>query len=167
MKAAQLVIEKVQPKTVPALSYVLRAAARALEQKGTPLWPLAGLEPEALLTDYSQSEMYLGFQNDKAVAGMILLEEDPLFWPDARTGESLFVHKLTVTPSVQGTGMGTPMLNYASARARMRGKRYLRLDCAAERRKLRAFYERHGFCCVGEQDVDGFPTARYELDVGA
>ena len=167
MTTTRLVVKKVWVETLPALTHVLQAAAWALEQKGAPLWSLKGLEPEALLNDYPQSEMYLGFQEREAVAGMILLEEDPVFWPNVRTNESLFIHKLAVTPLVQGTGTGARMLSFASARARLCGRRYLRLDCGAERPKLRALYERYGFRCVGERRVKTFPTAFYELDVSA
>lgn len=148
------------------LTHVLQAAARALEHEGAPLWSLKGLEPEALLNAYPESEMFLGFQECEAVAGVILLEDDPVFWPDVQIDESLFIHKLTVIPSVRGTGTGARMLSFASARARAQGKRYLRLDCGAERPQLRAFYERYGFRYVGERRVKAFPTAFYELDVG-
>lgn len=160
-------VEEVGTETLATLTRVFQAAARALEQRGAPLWPPGSLEPEVLLNDHPQSKLYLGFLGGEAVAGVILLEEDPRFWPDVQTGESLFIHKLTVTPSAQGTGIGILMLNFALARARAQDKRYVRLDCGAKRSKLRAFYERYSFTCVGEGDVGVFPTALYELDVRA
>lgn len=161
----KLNIQKVQPETEAELTQVLQAAARALEKRGEPLWPLETLEPAALRAAYPEAERYIGFQGGEAVAGMIALADDPLFWPDVRAGESLFLHKLAVIPAFQGSGVAAAMLAFAAARARTLQKRYLRLDCAAERPKLCAFYERHGFRWIGECTVEGFEAALYEKAV--
>lgn len=164
MIVAQLDIQKVQPETETELTRVLQAAARALERRGEPLWPLGTLEPAALRAAYPGAESYVAVQGE-AVAGMMLLEADPLFWPDVRPGESLFLHKLAVVPAVQGLGVASALLEFAEAKARALGKRSLRLDCAAERPELCAFYKRRGFRRVGERTVDGFDAALYERDV--
>lgn len=166
MKVSNLNIEKVQRQTRAELTRVLQAAAQELGGRGEPLWPLETLEPAALQAAYPQAEMYVGFQDGEATAGIILLTDDPLFWPDVRPGESLFRHKLAVVPAFQGSGVASAMLSFARARARTHGKRYLRLDFAAERPKLRAFYERHGFRRSGERTVEGFDAALYERKVG-
>ena len=106
--------------------------------------------------------MYLGIQDKKAVAGVILLEDDAVLWPRVRPGDSPFIHELTVVPFLQGAGVATWTLEFACAQARRRGKRYLRLDTAAERPKLRAVYEKHSFSCVGERKVGQFDVALYE-----
>lgn len=165
MTVTQLDIQKVQPETETELTRVLQAAARTLEERGEALWPCETLEPEALQNAYPEAEMYIGLRDGEAVAGMILLEDDPLFWPSVQPGESLFVHKLAVVPAFQSAGVASEMLAFAAARARTLHKRHLRLDCAAERPRLRAFYERHGFYRVGERTVDGFDAALYERDV--
>ena len=161
----KLNIQKVQPETEAELTQVLQAAARALEKRGEPLWPLRTLEPAALRAAYPGAESYVGLQGGEAVAGMMVLTDDPLFWPDVRASESLFLHKLAVIPAFQGSGVASEMLNFAAARARTLQKRYLRLDCAAERPKLCAFYEQHGFRWVGKRTVEGFEAALYEREV--
>ena len=147
------------------LSKVLQEAAWALETRGQPLWSQADLTPEALRKAYPDAEMILGLWNGKAVAGMVLIAEDPAFWPDTPAGESLFVHKLAVIPEAQGKGIAAQMLAFARARAHKQGKRYLRLDTAFERPKVRAFYEMQGFVYVGERSVGQFDAALYELEV--
>ena len=160
-------VEKVTEITRSQFSSVLQEAARALEQRGQPLWSQNELIPDALRKAYPDSEMYLGFYEGEAVAGMILLANDPLFWPDVRPGESLFVHKLAVVPKAQGQGMAAQMLAFALDRTPEQGKRYVRLDTAAERPKVRAFYEQHGFVHVGERKVEQFDAALYEEKVDA
>ena len=159
-------VKNVIKATCPQFSGVLQEAARALEQRGQPLWSQNELTPDALRKAYPDSEMYLGFYEGEAVAGMILLANDPLFWPDVQPGESLFVHKLAVVPKAQGQGIAAQMLAFALDRAYKQGKRYLRLDTAAERPKVRAFYERNGFSFVGERKVEPFTVALYEQGTG-
>ena len=160
-------VKKVIKATRPQFSNVLQEAARALEQRGQPLWSQNELTPDALRKAYPDSEMYLGFYEGEAVAGMILLANDPLFWPDVQPGESLFIHKLAVVPKAQGQGMAAQMLAFALDRTLEQGKRYVRLDTAAERPKVRAFYEQHGFVHVGERKVEQFDAALYEKKVDA
>ena len=159
--STDLVIQNVQPETEAELTRVLQAA-RELEKRGEPLWPLETLESPALRAAYPEAERYVGFQGGEAVAGMMVLTDDPLFWPNVQAGESLFLHKLAVVPAFQGSGVAAAMLTFAAARARALQKRYLRLDCAAERPKLLTFYERRGFRWVGECTVEGFNAALYE-----
>ena len=147
------------------LSEVLQLAARALEERGQPLWLQSELTPDALQKAYPDAEMVLGYWDDEVVAGMVLVAEDLTFWPDTPAGESLFVHKLAVIPKAQGKGMAVQMLAFALDRAHERGKRYLRLDTAAERPKVRAFYEKCGFVYVGECSVGQFDAALYEQKV--
>ncbi len=158
-------VEKVTKATLFQFSEVLRAAARALEQRGQPLWSQKELKPEELLCAYPDSDIYLGIQEIKAVAGTILLEDDPVFWPHVQPGDSLFIHKLVVVPLFQGAGVSTWMLQFAYAQTRKCGKRYLRLDTAAELPKLKGFYEKHSFSCVGERKVGRFDVALYEQEV--
>ena len=165
MKVAEFSVEEVRAEACAELTQVLQSSARAFAERGQPVWPLASLEPDVLQATYPYAEMFLGFQDGGAVAGMVLLEDDPLFWPDVRSDESLFLHKLAVVPALQGSGVASKMLAFAATRARACGKRYLRLDTAAERPKLLTFYERHDFRLVGERTIGGFYAVLYEQDV--
>ena len=158
-------VEEVTEITRSQFSSVLQEAARALEARGQPLWSQNELTSEALRKAYPDAEMVLGYWNGEAVAGMVLVAEDPAFWPDTPAGESLFVHKLAVVPKAQGKGIAAQMLAFAQTRAYEQSKRYVRLDTAAERPKVRAFYEKQGFIYVGEHKVGTFDAALYEKKV--
>jgi GNAT superfamily N-acetyltransferase len=148
------------------LARLLLEAARWLEEKGEPMWRPDELTPDALLAKYRPGEMRLGWLEGEPVATMVLQDEDPSFWPDAPTGEALFLHKLAVARRHAGRGLSHAMLNAAGEQARALGKAYLRLDCAAYRPGLRGVYELYGFRCVGRRMVGPFDTAFYELEVG-
>ena len=76
---------------------------------------------------------------------MAVVDYDPLFWPDVKEGESLFVHKLAVTKAARKTGVADTLMDFFKKQGAERGVKTLRLDTHALRPKLRAFYERHGF----------------------
>jgi GNAT superfamily N-acetyltransferase len=64
--------------------------------------------------------------------------EDPLFWPEIERGSSVFVHKLAVRRRWAKQGVSTALLAFARERALRLGRRYLRLDCVADRAPPRA-----------------------------
>lgn len=102
-------------------------------------------------------------------AGAVRLQlEDSLFWPDLPPGESAFVHRLVVRRRFKGQGVSTALLDWAVHRARGLGRRHLRLDCDAERTKLRALYEAFGFDLHSYRRVGSYYVARYAypLDPG-
>ncbi|WP_166395054.1 GNAT family N-acetyltransferase [Rubrobacter marinus] len=144
-------------------SRVLLEVAGWLEAGGRPMWTADELAPGALLERYDLREMRLGVLDGEPAAAMVVQESDGVFWPGAPEGESLFVHKLAVARRLKGRGAAAAMLDWARARALEQGKAYLRLDCAADRPKLRRFYEEYGFRGVGRRMVGPCDTAFYEL----
>ena len=144
-------------------SDILIEAARWLSQRGEPMWHERDLRPKELLGQCSQEEIYLGWRGGKAVAVMVLQWSDRVFWPDAPTGSSAFIHKLAVRRAWAGRGIAGEMIRWAMAESRERGADFLRLDCAADRPRLCAVYEQLGFQCVGRREVGSFDTALYEL----
>ncbi len=80
----------------------------------------------------------------RAAAGLWL-------YPQARDKTELWwEHKLAIRPSSGGKGIGLEMLKWAEAQAKSAGKRFLRLNCLAEDRKIRDYYERAGFVYRGD-----------------
>ncbi|WP_045234997.1 GNAT family N-acetyltransferase [Deinococcus pimensis] len=161
-----LLLRVVTADALQRFSALLRASAEALERRGTPLWTAASLTEERLLASYPLSALrFAVLPEGEEVATLVLLDHDEEFWPDARPHEALYLHKLAVRPERQGRGYGEAALDAASREARARGRALLRLDTAADRANLRAFYERLGFEPRGERDVQGLRVVLYERRV--
>jgi GNAT superfamily N-acetyltransferase len=75
------------------------------------------------------------------------------------------VHRLAVRRAFAGQGISTALLEWAVDRARTLGKRYVRLDCDADRSRLRAVYERFGFRLHSYRQVGSYYVSRYELQI--
>lgn len=151
---------------LPAASAVLTATAARLLERGEPLWPLPSLTPERLTRHYPPQGWRVAWHRGEAVGTYVLLDADPLFWPDDPPGQARYLHKLGVHPEAQGRGLAQALLAEAAHETREAGCAFLRLDTAAGRPKLRALYGAAGFRAVDEVTVKGFFVVRYELGVG-
>lgn len=158
----KLVIRSIQQDEIGIVSSILEEAALWLKRTGREMWTKEQYSVEGLLSSYRTTNMYLAFIGDQAVATMILLEEDNSLWPNGEP--ALYLHKLAVNRQYAGAGLAEAMIGWAKKQACLRGKRYLRLDCAAERPRLCAFYEGQGFIKAREALVlNKYPTAFYEI----
>jgi GNAT superfamily N-acetyltransferase len=91
--------------------------------------------------------------------------DDVTYWPEIESGSSAFVHRLAVHPRVQGFDLAHTLLAHAVHLARVEGRRYLRLDCASGRPKLRGVYERFGFRLHSQKQFRTAFVDRFELEV--
>lgn len=159
-----IVVRQASGDDVPALVETLTEAARWVEQMdGTIMWVEGELE-EARVRAEAEAGLFVIAEAEGAVVGAIRFQlEDPLFWPDLDGRDSAFVHRLAVRRSHAGQGISTALLRWAADRARALGRRYLRLDCDADRTRLRALYERFGFRLHSHRQVGAYYVSRYEL----
>jgi GNAT superfamily N-acetyltransferase len=145
---------------------LLRDAAQWVDALGVVMWDEGELDPVTIAREVAAGQFFVA-EVDGSIAGAIRFQlEDRLFWPDIPQDESAFVHRLVVARAFKGRGVSTALLEWSVERARAMGKRFLRLDCDAERAKLRALYERCGFRLHSYRQVTSYYVARYEYPVG-
>jgi GNAT superfamily N-acetyltransferase len=159
-------ISNISEEQLEQFSSILKEAALWLENDGKGMWNANQLTINNLLKNNTVEEMYIGYINNEEAAVMILQEEDSLFWPGENKYESLFLHKLAIRRKYAKKGLSEEMIEWAKSLAKNLNKKYLRLDCAADRPKLCKFYENQGFEKVREKVMFGkYPTAFYELRI--
>jgi GNAT superfamily N-acetyltransferase len=141
---------------------IMREAAAWLNKTGKPLWRLEDITEQKILVGITKKNVTVGWIGDETAAAMILQWRDPFFWPQAGD-DSGFIHKLSVRRRFAGTDISRRMVEWARQEAQRRGKKYLRLDCAANRPKLCSIYESLGFRQVDRRMVGTFDEAFYEL----
>jgi GNAT superfamily N-acetyltransferase len=158
------VIRPAREDDTRALVDILNDALKWVEQlDGTIMWVEGELEEPRVR---AEAGMFAVAENDGRIVGAIRFQlDDPLFWPDIDGSDSAFVHRLAVRRSHAGQGVSTALLQWAVDRAGALGKRYLRLDCDADRTRLRALYERFGFRLHSYRQVGAYYVSRYELEL--
>jgi GNAT superfamily N-acetyltransferase len=159
-----LQIRQATPEDVAAVAALLSEAARWVETlDGTTMWVEGELTDDRVATEI-EAGLFFVAERDGHVAGAVRFQiEDELFWPDMAGNDSAFVHRLAVRRRYAGQGVSTALLQWAADYARSIGKHYLRLDCDAERSRLRGVYERFGFRLHSFRQVGSYYVARYEL----
>jgi GNAT superfamily N-acetyltransferase len=63
------------------------------------------------------------------------------------------MHKLAVIEAFRGKGIAERMIDFAKDEVRLRGRRYLRLDCRTYRTGLVKYYLGKGFDLVIEREA--------------
>jgi GNAT superfamily N-acetyltransferase len=153
------------PRDVEKVSHVLQEAALWLHQMGMAMWRDDELTPSRTAADVDAGQFYIA-ECDGETAGVVRFQlKDPLFWPDVPQTESAYVHRLAVRRKFAGKGVSSALLRWAVERANSLGRDYIRLDCEASRPRLRAFYERFGFCHHSDTQVGPYFVSRYEFKV--
>jgi len=138
------------PHEAAAVAGVIQEAARWIATWRAQLWD-PELVGEAFVAPFIARGQMLSARTPEEIAGvMILLPDDPHFWPDRPPGEAVYLHKLAVRRAYAGMGLPAVLMDHAEGLARAQGRHVLRLDCAPP---LGSFYERLGFWPVDEIDV--------------
>lgn len=150
----------------PALAATLIEAADWVRRlDGTVMWVEGELEEHRVRAE-AEAGMFVVAEAEGEIVGAIRFQlDDQLFWPDIDGRDSAFVHRLAVRRSHAGQGVSSALLQWSVDRARELGKRYLRLDCDADRTRLRELYEAFGFKLHSYRQVGAYYVARYELQI--
>ena len=157
-----ITIRQAQANDIPVIESILLDTVNWLNEMGQPLWSIDDVTWETLSESYQISDFYIAFLNEKPSGCVIIVDYDPLFWPNIKSGESLFIHRLAVTKTARKSGVADELMNFFKKQGALRGVEKIRLDTHAYRPKVRAFYERHGFTFVEERVLrKNFYTAFY------
>jgi GNAT superfamily N-acetyltransferase len=141
---------------------MLREAAQWVDALGVVMWEDGELERSSLDREIAAG-LFAVAERGNEMAGAVRFQlDDELFWPDLPAGQSAFVHRLVVRRTFKGQGVSHALLSWAVERARRLGRQALRLDCDADRQKLRRVYEACGFRLHSYRQVGPYYVSRYE-----
>jgi ribosomal protein S18 acetylase RimI-like enzyme len=144
----------------------LREEARAwLADNGIEQWKIP-YPPSLVAQAIERGESYLAYLGKELVGTIRLQWSDEMLW--GKTAEDAgYVHNLVVSRKFAGQGLGRQMLTWAEETAAKAGKRFLRLDCAANNEKLCSYYQRAGFAPRGIRtfEIEEFTARLFEKEL--
>ena|SRR5579862_207457 len=123
-------------------------AARWLVSRGITQWRPGDYTQGRARRNIEQDEVYLARLAGKPIGKLTLMWADPEVWGE-QPPDAGYVHGLAVRRSAAGQGLGALLLDQAAQRVAEVGRAYLRLDCMASNKPLRAYYEKLGFAHRG------------------
>ena len=147
------------------VSSILSEAALWLKQQNMALWEENEVSPESICQDVELGLFHIAFFEDVAAGVVKFQTEDLVFWSDVFQEDSAFIHRLAVRRSFAGGSVSTTLIQWAIERSRDLGKHFLRLDCAADRSRLRLVYENFGFQHHSDRQVGSYFVSRYEYKI--
>jgi GNAT superfamily N-acetyltransferase len=147
------------------VSDILTEAAAWLEQKNMVLWQQEHIALSVIDRDIEQGLFYIATYEGVAAGVIMFQTEDLVFWSDISQSDSAFLHRLAVRRKFAGGLVSKMLLQWAVERSRELGKHFLRLDCVADRPRLRAIYENFGFRHHSDRQVGDYFVARYEYEI--
>jgi ribosomal protein S18 acetylase RimI-like enzyme len=143
---------RIRPAAVTDVPVLASIAAAAY----LPYMPRIGRAPAPLTADYAaavrRGQVWLATSGDQGAStaealGLIVLVPQPGY---------LLLENVAVTPSAQGRGVGTALLDFAAAQARELGLPEIRLYTNAAMTENLAYYPRQGYQETGRREEDGF-----------
>ncbi len=155
-------VRPAQPSDADLIETMLHEAAQWVDALGVVMWEDGELDRRAIDVEVAAGQFVVAMIGDQVAGALRFQLEDPLFWPDLPPGRSAFVHRLVARRAFKGHGVSQALLAWAVERAREEGRAALRLDCDADRAKLRALYEGFGFRLHSYRQVGPYYVSRYE-----
>jgi GNAT superfamily N-acetyltransferase len=151
---------------IDTVSDILSEAAAWLERKNMVLWGQTEIGTMAIARALELGLFYIAVC-DGVAAGVVQFQlEDVEYWPDVNQADSTFLHRLAVRRSFAGGKVSTQILQWAIDRTQDLDRHFLRLDCMADRPRLRSIYENFGFKYHSARQVGANLVARYEYLIG-
>ena len=142
---------------------MIREAAAWVDALGVVMWEDGELDADQIRREVTSGMFHLAVIDGEPAGAIRFQLEDQLFWPDRPQGEAAFVHRLIARRTFKGRGVAKALLAWAVGHARAQGRGLLRLDCDANRPKLRALYESCGFHFHSYRRVGPYYVSRYEI----
>jgi GNAT superfamily N-acetyltransferase len=156
-------VRQAVPADVAIVDGMIREAAAWVDALGVVMWEDGELDGDRIRAEVTTGMFFLAVIDGEPAGAIRFQLEDALFWPDRPAGESAFVHRLVVRRAFKGRGVARALLEWAVGHARANGRGLLRLDCDADRPKLRALYESCGFTLHSYKQVGPYYVSRYEI----
>ncbi|MGI5481957.1 GNAT family N-acetyltransferase [Streptomyces lavendofoliae] len=150
----RVTIRPASPSEVEVITSMWDEAAEWLKAQGVNQWQYPA-NKEKIARDIDLVHAYVARRHGEYL-GTITVDEfaDPEFWsPSDVPGSALYAHRMIVRRAVETPALGTALLNWASEKAALLGKTWLRVDAWKTNAKLGSYYESQGFEHVRTVDL--------------
>lgn len=146
MEKEKIIIRRATDSDIQDIEEILIDVVKWMKKNHiSNMWTEESVKWSRLNKEYSIKDFYVGIINNELVACMALTDIDRKYWKDSFVGDALYMHKLAVKRKYAGFGISNELIQYAINIAVEKNVKSIRLDCNAEREKLRAIYEKMGF----------------------
>jgi ribosomal protein S18 acetylase RimI-like enzyme len=147
-----MTIRLAQMEELEALHAIVKDATKQMDEQGIPQWDDVYPDKETVTQDIERREMYVIEQNGRAAGIIVINEEQPPEYaavPWMYAGRALVVHRLTIAPAHQRSGLATRLMDLAEATAVAQRYDCVRLDAFMQNPAAVSLYEKRGYRKAG------------------
>ncbi len=137
---------------------VLNSATKKLLDKKVYQWEYPW-ETAQIEEDIREKRQFTVKDASRMIAVFSIKDTLGNVWEPENHGDQCYLYRIAVHPQVQGAGVGEAVCTWVKAYA-INNNKTVYLDCWAGNEKLKAFYTKAGFDCLGE-----FPEEDYKISV--
>lgn len=147
-------IRRAKISEIPDILTITRACAKKMQENGIFQWNEHYPSKEAFQKDIDRGELFV-MEEKNTVQGTIVIstvmdeEYKPIQWLTPN-GNSVYIHRLSVHPNLQGKGLAQQMMDFAENHAREHGFVSVRLDTFSQNKRNQRFYEQRGYQKLGD-----------------
>ncbi|WP_228236533.1 GNAT family N-acetyltransferase [Allomuricauda sp. M10] len=146
-------IRRAKISEIPDILSITRLCALKMEQNGIFQWNEHYPSEAAFLKDIARDELYV--IEEGSILGTIVVstfmdeEYIPIQWLTT-SGNSTYIHRLSVHPEHQGKGLAQKLMDFAEAYSKENQFVSVRLDTFSQNHRNQRFYEQRGYQKLGD-----------------
>ncbi len=147
-------IRRAKISEIPDILTITQACAKKMQENGIFQWNECYPSKEAFQKDIDRGELFV-VEEKYTVQGTIVIstvmdeEYKPIQWLTPN-GNSVYIHRLSVHPNLQGKGLAQQMMDFAENHAREHRFVSVRLDTFSQNKRNQRFYEQRGYQKLGD-----------------
>lgn len=149
-------VEPASGDDLPRIQDAYAAARRRQRECGMHVWP--EFSDAALLAKVRARQLFLVVDNDVLAGTFAISYQDQAVWGERERGAHVYLHRIARSSSLAVRGLLPCVVAWACAHSRDVQREGIRMDTAADSRRLVAYYEQTGFAVVGRRTLGQDPA---------
>jgi len=142
-------IRRAKISEIPDILAICKACAAHMISNGIYQWNEHYPSAEAFEKDIERDELYVLELNEKVIGTVVIstridAEYVPVKWLTSTTN-SVYIHRLSIDPNLQGKGYAQQLMDFAENHARENDFDSVRLDTFSQNKRNQRFYEKRGY----------------------
>ncbi len=148
-------IRRTTPSDIEIMRKLWNHAIKFQQEGGYPVWPEF---PERLI--FKEMDQGLHFKliaGDRILCYFSISMNDTLVWGDKDNNDAIYIHRGVTAPEYRGLGLTRFVFEWARVKARLLGRKYIRIDAWGSNKHLIDYYVRAGFKLAGYRQMGESP----------
>ena len=148
-------IRKTTPSDIETLREMWEHAKTFQKEGGYPVWP--DFPENFILRDMDQGLHFKLMSGGKILCYFSISLNDTAIWGERDRDDALYIHRAVTAPEFRGLGLTRFVFEWAKVKARLLGRKYIRIDTWGNNKHLIDYYIRAGFKPAGSRQMGEDP----------